>query len=91
MISRTITKLILCSLGAGLALQPRSLPACAACYGQSDAPMAHGMNWGIVSLLGIIVLVLTGVAAFFVYLARRAVSLPAPGVRGEVAGATERI
>ncbi len=34
--------------------------------------MAKGMNWGIFSLLGIIVLVLGGVAAFFVYLARRA-------------------
>jgi hypothetical protein len=29
------------------------------------------MNWGILSLLGIIALVLGGVAAFFVYLAKR--------------------
>jgi hypothetical protein len=45
--------------------------ACAACYGQSDSAMAAGMNWGIVSLLGMIVLVLGGVAGFFVFLARR--------------------
>jgi hypothetical protein len=43
--------------------------------------MARGMNWGIFSLLGVIVLVLGGVAAFFVYLARRAASLAAEPVR----------
>ena len=61
--------------GCGLAvclIQPDSLLACAACYGQSDAPMAQGMNWGILSLLGIIITVLGGVAAFFISLARRA-------------------
>jgi hypothetical protein len=55
-----------------LALQPVSSWACAACYGASDAPMAQGMNWGIMSLLGIIGCVLMGVAGFFVYLVRRA-------------------
>jgi hypothetical protein len=54
---------------------PRSLWACAACYGQSDSPMAAGMNWGIVSLLGIIVVVLGGVASFFIVLARRSAAL----------------
>jgi hypothetical protein len=33
------------------------------------------MNWGIVSLLAMIVLVLGGVAGFFVYLARRSVAV----------------
>ena len=51
--------------------------ACAACYGQSDSPMARGMNWGIFTLLGVIGLVLGGVAGFFVYLAKRAASTPA--------------
>jgi hypothetical protein len=62
------------------AMQAHPVWACAACYGQSDAPMAQGMNWGILSLLGIIVLVLGGVAGFFVYLARRAgeVAVSAP-------------
>jgi hypothetical protein len=50
----------------------RILLACAACYGQSDSAMAAGMNWGILSLLVIITCVLGGVAAFFVFLARRA-------------------
>ena len=63
-------------------LPPAPLRACAACYGQSDSPMAEGMNWGIFSLLAMIVVVLGGVAAFFVYLASdrpHASRSPAPG------------
>jgi hypothetical protein len=56
-------------------LLPGSLWACAACYGQSDSPMAQGMNWGIFSLLAVVVLVLGATAAFFVYLARRAAAV----------------
>jgi hypothetical protein len=52
-------------------LSPAKVQACAACYGQSDSPLAAGMNWGILSLLGFIGLVLAGVAAFFIFLARR--------------------
>ena len=59
-----------------LALQPESLLACAACYGQSDSPMAAGMNWGIMSLLVVIALVLGGVSAFFIYLAKRSARAP---------------
>jgi hypothetical protein len=51
------------------------LLACAACYGQSDSPLAKGMNWGIVTLLGTVLLVLGGIAAFFVSLARRSAAL----------------
>jgi hypothetical protein len=58
-----------------VALLPRSLLACAACYGQSDSAMAAGMNWGILSLLGIILFMLGGVAGFFVFLARRSAVL----------------
>jgi len=49
--------------------------ACAACYGQSDSAMVRGMNWGIVSLLVIVVCVLGGVAAFFVHVARRSAAV----------------
>jgi len=71
--------------------QPRAVLACAACYGQSDAPMAHGMNWGIMSLLVVIGCVLAGVASFFVYLAKRAAALEAGQPAGELAGANETI
>jgi hypothetical protein len=40
--------------------------------------MAVGMNWGIFSLLGVVVVVLGGIAAFFVYLARRSAALAEP-------------
>jgi hypothetical protein len=46
--------------------------ACAACYGQSDSPMAHGLNWGIVSLLAVVFPVLGGIAAFFIFIAKKA-------------------
>jgi len=52
--------------------------ACAACFGQSDSAMAAGMNWGILSLLVIIVSVLGGVAGFFIFLARRAAVVNGP-------------
>ena len=58
----------------------RLLLACAACYGQSDSPLAAGMNWGILSLLVVIVGVLGGVAAFFVVLARRAARVSTAGM-----------
>jgi hypothetical protein len=69
-------KTLFFGLVVALALQPNSLRACAACYGQSDSPMAQGMNWGIMSLL-VVGTVLGGVAAFFVYLARRAATAAA--------------
>jgi uncharacterized membrane protein YidH (DUF202 family) len=55
----------------GLVAQPLPLRACTACFGQSDSPMAEGMNWGILSLLVVVVGVLTGIASFFVFIAKR--------------------
>jgi hypothetical protein len=69
-------KTLVTCLAVALALQPNSLRACAACYGQSDSPMAAGMNWGIMSLLAVIAVVLGGVGAFFIYLARRSAKTP---------------
>jgi len=60
------------------ALTPRLSWACAACYGQSDSPLAAAMNWGILSLLGVIGVVLGGVAAFFVFLAKRSAAQKEP-------------
>jgi hypothetical protein len=40
------------------------------------------MNWGIVSLLGTILLVLAGIAAFFVSLARKSAALSRAGGAG---------
>ncbi len=64
-------KIMVAGFLCALALQPASLFACAACYGASDSPMAKGMNWGIFSLLGVVVMVLGSIASFFVYLGKR--------------------
>jgi len=57
---------------AALALLiPSPLFACAACYGKSDSALASGMNWGIFTLLGVILSVLTCFAVFFVHIVRK--------------------
>jgi len=63
-----------CAILASVAFAaaPQPLWACAACFGKSDSGLAKGMNWGILSLLAVVVFVLSGFAAFFIYLARRA-------------------
>ena len=50
---------------------PSSVNACAVCFGAPDDPMTKGMQWGIASLLFILVPVLGGVGGFFVFLSRR--------------------
>ena len=45
--------------------------ACPVCFGQSDSPMAQGMNNGIFFLLGIIGTVQIGFVALFVSFRRR--------------------
>ena len=55
-----------------MAAAPQSVLACATCFGKSDSDLAKAMNWGILSLLAVVVFVLGGIAAFFIYLARRA-------------------
>ena len=51
-------------LVAAVALAPSPLFACAACYGKSDSPLAQGMNWGIFTLLGVVVPVLGCISLF---------------------------
>ena len=54
------------------ALSPSPVFACAACAGgPTTGPLTHGMNAGIFTLLGIVVLMLGSIATFFVVLIRR--------------------
>jgi hypothetical protein len=63
---------IRCGLLTALMLSvPRLALACPVCFGQSDSPMAHGVNMGIFFLLGVVGCVLAAFAVFFVYLVRR--------------------
>jgi hypothetical protein len=53
------------------AFAPSPLFACAACYGRSDSPLASAMNWGIFTLMGVVVTVLLSIGGFFIFLIRR--------------------
>ena len=46
--------------------------ACAACYGESDSPMAEGMNAGILFLLIVVGGTLAAITGFFIFIMRRA-------------------
>ena len=50
--------------------------ACATCFGKSDSKLAAGMNWGIFTLLVVVLGVLTGISAFFIFIARRSATQP---------------
>ncbi|HLP77089.1 MAG TPA: hypothetical protein VK327_09235 [Candidatus Paceibacterota bacterium] len=66
---------LLCLAALLAAISPARLLACAVCYGESDAPMARGVTWGILALAGIIGCVLSGVVVFFVHVKRKSSAL----------------
>ena len=68
---RKILKAILTAVAGAIAIAPSSLLACAACTGKTDSSLAVGMNWGIVTLLGFVLTVLSCFVVFFVHVARR--------------------
>ena len=65
---------------------PRAAWACPVCFGNSDAPMALATNTGILFMLGIVVVMLSAFASFFIYLIRRANRLAAEAARTDAAG-----
>jgi hypothetical protein len=70
------------AIAGSMAFLPSPVLACAACYGRSDSPLASGMNWGIFTLLGVVITVLVSIAGFFFYIIRRETAhatTPAPG------------
>ena len=68
---QTSWKTILAAAAVMVANTPAPLLACAACTGKSDSSLAVGMNWGILTLLGFVLTVLSCLAVFFVHVARR--------------------
>jgi maltodextrin utilization protein YvdJ len=46
--------------------------ACPVCFGDSNEPMAIATNYGIWFMLGVVVMMLSAFATFFIYLMRRA-------------------
>ena len=74
---RSILKMLPAAAVGAMAAAPGAASACAACYGQSDSPLAEGINWGILTLLIVVTAVLGGFVAMFVYFARRAAAVAA--------------
>ena len=64
-------------MAAALAAVPRLALACPVCFGNSDAPMAVATNTGIFFMLGVVAVMLSAFASFFIYLIRRANRLAA--------------
>ncbi len=59
---------------------PRVALACPVCFGQTDSPLANATNLGILVLLGVVGMVLSGFGAFIVHLNRRGRLVMANGV-----------
>jgi hypothetical protein len=51
---------------------PRAALACPTCFGQNDSAMGNAVKMGVILMLGVVVAVLGGFAAFIVHLNRRA-------------------
>ena len=68
---RKLLKATLAVVVCVVTVAPSPLLACAACTGKTDSPLAVGMNWGIVTLLGVVLSVLSCFVVFFVHVARR--------------------
>ena len=75
-------------IAAALVAVPRLALACPVCFGNSDAPMAVATNTGIIFMLGIVAVMLTAFASFFIYLIRRANRLAAEAAQADAAGLT---
>lgn len=51
---------------------PQTASACAVCFGDPDSPWSKALNWGVLALLAVVLMVLGGIAAFFIYIIKRA-------------------
>ena len=71
MMAAKFMRLLLLGFAAVWATLPQTVAACSACFGKSDSAMAKGMNMGILALLLVVTFVLSGFAAFMIYLIKR--------------------
>ena len=58
----------------GLLLLSPQVLGCATCYGQSDSDLAKGMNWGIITMIFVVYLVVFSIIGFFIFIVRRSAS-----------------
>lgn len=72
---------ILACLGASL-LSAQAALACSVCYGDPNSAMHQGAQAGVLVLLGVVVVVLTGLASLLLFWVRRAARLEAQAETG---------
>jgi hypothetical protein len=60
---------------------PRAAWACPVCFGQNDTPLGNAVKAGVILMLVLVGVVLTGFAAFIVQLNRRARAFAEEGDR----------
>ena len=60
------------AIGGILLALPSVAFACGSCYGAADSPQTNGMNFAILSMIGVTGGVLTAMTSFFLYLRKRA-------------------
>ena len=65
------TRNLLLAMALLVAAAPSSLFACAACYGRTDSPLATAMNFGVLTLLGVVLCVLSVFLVGFVHMVRK--------------------
>jgi hypothetical protein len=66
---KIITAVLL--LAGGIFAFPHNASACSSCFGAASGPQIEGMNMAIMSMLGIVGLVLSAVASFFIMMRKR--------------------
>ena len=76
-----LARRLLITAACGAGSLPSSLLACSACYGKSDSPLANGMNYGIFTLLGVVLSVLTVFAVCFVNIVRKSEAMHQAAVK----------
>jgi hypothetical protein len=69
-----------------LGVQPGSLFACAACYGNPDSAMSRGLTWAITFMVGVVFCVLTGITVFFVRMNKHSAADADTGTPAESVG-----
>lgn len=73
--SRLVVRML---VPGGLLVASPSVQACAVCWGEGGSKITDAMGLAILFLLGLVGLVLAGIVATFMVLARRARHFPVP-------------
>lgn len=84
---------ILSSLLLAVMFHAQAVLACSSCYAKIDepSPLAEGMNWGIFSLLIVVGFVLSGVAGFGIFLAKKSATASGVSMSVQPIQTTEQI